>query len=57
MKIFKEVMGVVNITFNSALFGASSVQMLCGNFKIATYMLFVVSILYMIGYFAERWSK
>ena len=57
MENFKDIMGVVNTKFSSALFGAGSVQMLTGNFKMATYMLFVVSILYIVGYFTERWSK
>lgn len=57
MEDFKFTMGVINITFGSALFGAGFSQMLQGNFKIATYILFIVSILYMVGYFAERWSK
>lgn len=52
----KDVMVVVNITLSSALFGAGTIRMIIGDYKTATFILFVVAILYAVGYFTERWS-
>lgn len=57
MDTFKEIMGVVNITLSSALFGAGIVRVFTGDYRAAAYLLLAVSILFIVGYFAERWSE
>ena len=57
MKIFKDAMSVANVTFGAALFGNAIGQTFLGNFKTATILLFVVSSLFIVSYFAERFSK
>lgn len=56
MYIFKETMGVINRTFGSFGFGFGISQILNGNYKIASFALLIVSILFIVGYFTERWS-
>lgn len=57
MDTFKEIMGVVNITLSSVLFGAGIVRVFTGDYRAAAYLLLAVSILFIVGYFAERWSE
>lgn len=56
MKIFKEVIGVINRTIGTFCFGFASMRVFVGDYKIASWILFVVSILFIVGYFTERWS-
>ena len=56
MYIFKETMGVINRTFGSFGFGFGISHILNGNYKIASFALLIVSILFIVGYFTERWS-
>lgn len=57
MKIFKEVLNKINITFGAILLGQAICQTIQGNYKVATIELFVVTGLYIVGYFVERFSK
>ena len=57
MKIFKEVIGVINRTISTFCFGYAIADLFTGDYKTASWMLFIVSILFMVGYFTERWSN
>lgn len=57
MYIFKEIIGIVIRTIGSFVLGTGISQLHNGNYKIASLLLLGVSILFMVGYFAERWSK
>lgn len=57
MKIFKEVIGVINRTVSTFCLGYASYDLFTGDYKTASWMLFITSILFMVGYFTERWSK
>lgn len=56
MKVFKAVMYVVNRTIATCSFGYSIAQLLNGRYQLAAWFLFGVSVLFMIGYFTEKWS-
>lgn len=56
MSPFKETMSIMNKTFGAYGFGYGSSNLFRGNYKVAAFSLFITSILFMIGYFAERWS-
>ena len=57
MKKFKEIIGVINRTVGSFLFGYATYDLFTGDYQNAAWPLFIVSILFMVGYFAERCSK
>ena len=57
MKIFKKVMWFINSGVNAFLFGLAIHNLFIGDYKEAAWMLFVVSIFLMIGYFAEQSDK
>lgn len=57
MKIFKKVIYSINKTFGCCFFGMATSKMLMKNYEAATYMLFIVAILFMVGYFTEKWSS
>ena len=57
MKTFKEIIGVLNRSISTFGFGIGIVGLFDGEYELASWSLFCVSILYMVGYFAERWSK
>lgn len=57
MKIFKEIIGIVNRTIATFGFGFGVAKLFNGEYKLTSWVLFGVSILFMIGYFTERWSK
>lgn len=57
MKIFKDIIGIVNRTIASFGLGCSISMLIQGRYKVAAWSLLAVSILYMVGYFTERWSK
>lgn len=57
MKIFKDIMCLVNETLGAAMFGAAIRQTFLGNYKTATILLFVVVSLFIVSYCAERFSK
>ena len=57
MKTFKKILGTVNMTITTFCFGSGIAQLFDGNYQTASWCLFGVSILFMIGYFAERCSK
>lgn len=56
MKIFKKIIGIVNRTIATCSFGFSIPQLLNGRYQLAAWFLFGVSVLFMIGYFTEKWS-
>ena len=57
MKIFKEIMAVLCRHPAAFGFGWATADLLTGDYKNAAWVLFVVSILYGVGYFTERFSK
>lgn len=57
MKIFKEIIGILNRSISTFGFGVGIAGLLDGEYELASWTLFGVSILFMVGYFAERWSK
>ena len=57
MKIFKKVMWSINSGVNAFLFGFAIHNLFIGDYKEAAWMLFVVSIFLMIGYYAEQSDK
>lgn len=54
MKIFKEIISIVTRTIGAFALGQGIVRMVTEQYQIAAYCLLVVSILFIIGYFAER---
>lgn len=56
MEIFKEIIGIINRTICTFGLGFGASRMFNGDYKTASWVLFVVSILFMVGYFVERWS-
>lgn len=56
MKIFKEVMAILCRHFATFGFGWATADLFTGDYKNAAWVLFVVSIVFGVGYFAERWS-
>lgn len=57
MKIFKEIIGILNRSISIFGFGVGIAGLFDGEYELASWVLFCVSILFMVGYFAERWSK
>ena len=57
MKIFKEVIGIINRTISTFCLGFAMMDLFTGDYQIAAWMLFGTSILFAVGYFTERWSK
>lgn len=58
MKIFKQIIYNVNKTFGCLFFGmATSKLFFIKDYKTASYMMFIVAILFIAGYFTEKWSK
>ena len=57
MKIFKEVMAVLCNPIGTFCIGFASYDLFTGDYKNAAWVLFVVSILFLIGYSSERLSK
>ena len=57
MYIFKEVISIINRTIGTFCFGFAMRDLFTGKYKNAAWILFVVSVLFMVGYFAEQWSK
>lgn len=57
MKKFKEIVYTINRTITPLCFGISISQLLNGNYKLASWFLFAITILLMISYFTEVCSK
>lgn len=57
MKIFKDIMCQVNTTFTAAIFGSAIFRTFIGDYKTATILLYIVAVLFIVGYFVERFSK
>ena len=57
MYIFKEAICIINRTIGVFFFGFAMRDLFSGKYKNAAWILFVVSALFIVGYFAERWSK
>ena len=55
MEDFKKVIGIINRTVGAFCFGFSIPQLFQGNYNVAAWILFAVSILFIVGYFVERW--
>lgn len=56
MRIFKDIMNIVNTTLSAGMFGAAITQTFIGNYKTSTILLFIVASLFIVSYFAERFS-
>lgn len=57
MKSFKKIVGIVNRTVASFGLGFGMGNLFRSNYEVAAWTLLVVSFLFAVGYFAERWSK
>ena len=57
MKIFKEILEIIIPNIGTFGLGFGISNLFKGNYQIASYVLLVVSILFLVGYFVERWSK
>lgn len=57
MKIFKEVINKIIIYIGGMILGQAIFQTTQSNYKVATIELFVVSGLFIIGYFVERFKN
>lgn len=57
MKIFKDVLSVINSVLGGALFGNAIGQTFTGNYTTAVIELFIVSSLFIVSYCVERFSK
>lgn len=57
MEVFKKIMSVINSMFSPFCLGSAISDLFTGDYKNAAWLLFVVSILFMVGYFAERLSR
>jgi len=56
MKTFRKVIGAINRTFGAFAFGHGIVRMFAKDYEAASWALLIVSILFIIGYYAERWE-
>ena len=57
IKMFKEFIGIINRTIGCFCFGFAIPKLFIGDYRIASWNLLVVSILFIVGYYTERWSK
>ena len=57
MKIFKEIMLIVNSFAGPFCLGYAMPDLFVGDYKTASWLLFVAAISFMVGYFAETFSK
>jgi hypothetical protein len=55
MNVFRKIINGVNRTLGACAFGHGAARMFCGQYEIAAYCLFAVSILFIVGYYTERW--
>lgn len=58
MKTFKNIMEVINVTFGNLFFGTSMAELFFEkDYRTASYMMFIVAILFVVGYYAEKWIE
>lgn len=58
MENFKEIFGIIVRTIGGFGLGfGGSTMLLNKDYKTASWVLLVASILFMVGYFVERWSN
>lgn len=57
MKIFKEIIGVVNRSIATFGFGFGMARLFNREYEVAAWALFIASILFMVGFFTERWDR
>ena len=57
MYIFKEILGIIIRSLGTFTLGFAAATIFKGNYQISSYVLLGVSILFLVGYFVERWSK
>ena len=57
MEVFKKIMSVINRVFSPFCLGFAMHDLFTGDYKNAAWVLFVVSIFFMVGYYAERLSR
>lgn len=57
MKIFKDIVYVINKTIGMFGLGCGAARMFDGDYELASWILFIVLIFFVIGYFTERWSR
>lgn len=57
MYIFKGILGIIIQSLGTFTLGFAAANIFKGNYQIASYVLLGVSILFLVGYFVERWSK
>ena len=56
MEIFKRMMYNCNKTLTMMFFGMAITNTFLKNYILAIVLLFIVSIMFIVGYFAETWS-
>lgn len=56
MKTFKKVIGAINSTLVTGTLGYGIARMFEKDYEAASWALLIVSILFIIGYYAERWE-
>lgn len=56
MKIFKEIINII-LRFGTFALGWAIADLFTGDYKSAAWILFATSILFLIGYFTERFSE
>ena len=54
---FRDGLELINVTVGMCLFGFAIPEMLLGEYKSAATLLFIVSILFVVGYFTERIAR
>lgn len=57
MKIFKNALCTINTTFGAVLLGHAIGSTIIGDYKVSTILLFIVTGLFTVSYFVERFSK
>lgn len=57
MKKFEKIMRSINRTICPFSFGFATYDLFTKDYKSAAWVLFVVAIIFMVGYFAERWTN
>ncbi len=56
MNKFRDILNAINITLGAGFFGAGATRLFVGDYKTAAWSLFIVAILFIIGYFVERFN-
>ena len=55
MKTFKNIIEIINATFGNIFFGMSITELfLEKDYRTASYMIFIVAVLFVVGYYVEK---